>query len=135
MKCNKCGNYVDNDNISFCPTCGSLLQSNVEVPVIEKKKENKFGLGHLIIILIWVLGIAFVFFISKNDFYIDNKYLLEFDGIQHFFANHGWNSEDHLSKVQERDAIKNQWCKNNNIPLIRINYKQLKELKIEDLLL
>ena len=31
MKCNKCGNYVDNDNISFCPTCGSLLQSNVEV--------------------------------------------------------------------------------------------------------
>lgn len=69
MKCNKCGNFVDNNNISFCPICGSLLQSNVEVPVTPKKKENKFGLGHLIIIFIWVLGIAFVFFISKNDFY------------------------------------------------------------------
>ena len=31
--------------------------------------------------------------------------------------------------------FKNEWCKNNNIPIIRIPYAHLKELKIEDLLL
>lgn len=69
MKCNKCGNYVDNDNISFCPTCGGMLQSSNEVSVTEKKKETKFGLGHLVIILIWVIGIGFVIFIANSDYY------------------------------------------------------------------
>jgi len=31
--------------------------------------------------------------------------------------------------------IKNQWCKNNNIPLIRIPYTHLEDLRLEDLLL
>jgi hypothetical protein len=31
--------------------------------------------------------------------------------------------------------IKNQWCKENNIPLIRIPYTHLKDLSIEDLIL
>jgi len=29
--------------------------------------------------------------------------------------------------------IKNQWCKNNNIPLIRIPYTHLQNLCLEDL--
>jgi len=31
--------------------------------------------------------------------------------------------------------IKNQWCKENNIPLIRIPYTHLKDLQIKDLML
>ena len=40
-----------------------------------------------------------------------------------------------MKAQQERDIIKTQWCKDNNIPLIRIPYWHLKELKLEDLLL
>lgn len=70
-------------------------------------------------------------FHPRFDFFVDNKYLIEFDGIQHFFQT-GW---EELSVIQQRDAYKNQWCKDNNIILIRIPYTQLEQLCIEDLLL
>jgi hypothetical protein len=66
------------------------------------------------------------------DFYINNQYLIEFDGKQHFTnQNTFFNSEE----TQRHDKIKNEWCKNNNIPLIRIPYTHLEDLCIEDLLL
>ena len=72
-------------------------------------------------------------YLVRFDFYIDNRYLLEFDGRQHY---EGWSSsEDNLKIQQERDAYKNQWCKDNNIPLIRIPYTKLDTLCIEDLML
>lgn len=70
------------------------------------------------------------------DFYINNSYLIEYDGIQHFYTkNSGWDTEEHLKMTQKHDKMKNQWCKNNNIPLIRIPYTHLDNLCIEDLLL
>lgn len=72
------------------------------------------------------------------DFYINNKYLIEYDGIQHFKYRDNiksWNNEENYLKTIERDKFKNQWCKDNNIPLIRIPYTHLEELCIKDLLL
>ena len=70
------------------------------------------------------------------DFYINNYYLIEYDGSQHYYAqNSGWNTDEHLKITQKHDRIKNQWCKDNNIPLIRIPYTHLNNLCIEDLLL
>jgi hypothetical protein len=42
-----------------------------------------------------------------------------------------YNTED----AQKHDAIKTQWCKDNNIPLIRIPYTEYNKLCLEDLLL
>lgn len=71
---------------------------------------------------------------AKFDFFIDNKYLIEYDGETHYKYNlHGWHNEKQLKSQQERDIIKNQWCKDNNIPLIRIPYTHLNNLCIEDL--
>lgn len=67
---------------------------------------------------------------AKFDFYIDNKYLIEFDGKQHFNEG-GWGQPFEL--IQYRDLFKNDWCKKNNIPLIRIPYTHLKKITIEDL--
>ena len=73
------------------------------------------------------------------DFYIpynNSYYLIEYDGIQHFSAkseNTGWNTELNLLKTKKRDKYKNQWCKENNIPLIRIPYTHLKDLCLKDL--
>lgn len=64
----------------------------------------------------------------RFDFYVNNKYLIEYDGIQHFKESNPWN-------CKARDIEKNIWCKDNNIPLIRIPYTQLDKLCLEDLLL
>lgn len=64
------------------------------------------------------------------------KYLIEYDGETHYQHNlHGWHNEKQLKAQQERDMIKNQWCKEHNIPLIRIPFTIFSELTINDLLL
>lgn len=78
-------------------------------------------------------------YLAHFDFYVNNSYLIEFDGEQHFYHQGNnttsWNTLEHYQKVQYRDNYKNQWCKNNNIALIRIPYTKLSTLNIEDLLL
>ena len=57
--------------------------------------------------------------------------LIEYDGEQHF-EPFGYDKD--LSKfisTQERDAYKNQWCKENNIRLIRIPYTEYNNLTME----
>lgn len=67
------------------------------------------------------------------DFFLpDYNILIEYDGQQHFQIAFG-QSEKKLIKQQEYDKIKNEWCKNNNIVLIRIPYYQ-KVITIQDLL-
>lgn len=77
---------------------------------------------------------------NKNayfDFYLPNyNCLIEYDGQQHFSSkNHGWNNQEAVLKIQQHDEFKNQWCKENNISLIRIPYTRYNNLCIEDLLL
>ena len=69
----------------------------------------------------------------RCDFFVQNTYVVEFDGLQHFT---GWGyDKDNLLIQQRRDQTKNQWCKENNIPLIRIPYTKLDTLCLEDLML
>lgn len=75
-------------------------------------------------------------YFAKFDFYVNNSYLIEYDGIQHFVMGTGvYDNEDKFQKTQEYDNFKDQWCRDNNIPLIRIPYTHLKDLCLEDLLL
>lgn len=76
--------------------------------------------------------------LMKFDFYINDSYLLEYDGEQHFLPekfNINIDGEEKLRLQKEYDDIKNQWCKNNNIPLIRIPYTYFKDICLNDLLL
>jgi hypothetical protein len=61
---------------------------------------------------------------------VNDKYLIEYDGRQHFSDE---NTIFNYNETLKHDKIKNQWCKENNIPLIRIPYTHLKDLCIEDL--
>lgn len=70
----------------------------------------------------------------RFDFYVENKYLIEFDGKQHYQAtNNGWNTKENLKQIQKNDKIKNKWSFENNIPLIRIPFYHLENLTLEDL--
>lgn len=72
--------------------------------------------------------------LARFDFYVDNKYIIEYDGEQHFSdKNVGWGIP--LKEIQQKDEFKNQWCKENNIPIIRISYQNLNNICLEDLIL
>lgn len=59
----------------------------------------------------------------RFDFYLpEYNCCIEYDGIQHFQSGTGWNSKSHLIKTQTNDSIKNQYCTDNKIKLIRISY-------------
>lgn len=71
---------------------------------------------------------------ARFDFFVDNKYLIEFDGQQHYKSNERWwNTPELLEQYKIRDNIKNEWCKNNKIPLIRIPYYILSKLTYADI--
>ncbi len=62
----------------------------------------------------------------KPDFYLEDfNLLIEYDGEFHFKALIGLTHEikqKNLEVQQQRDKIKNEWAKANNIPLLRIPY-------------
>ena len=49
---------------------------------------------------------------------------IEYDGIQHFKPIKAWGGEEGLKKNIERDKIKEKKCKDNNVTLVRFNYKE-----------
>lgn len=68
---------------------------------------------------------------ARFDFYINNKFLLEYDGEQHFKELDNKFFKDNLQKRQSYDKFKNEWCKKNNIPLKRIPYYELNNINLE----
>lgn len=69
------------------------------------------------------------------DFYIKKlNTVIEFDGIQHFKSIEYFGGEESLKNTQLRDEIKTDYCKNNNIGLIRIKYDDNIEDKLKDIL-
>lgn len=74
-------------------------------------------------------------YLARFDFFVYGKYLIQYDGSTHYKAIGGWNNTEALEKVRKHDYYKTQWCKKNNIPLIRIPYTHYEDLNIKDLLL
>ena len=60
-------------------------------------------------------------------------YIIEFDGLQHYREVSIFSNDNGYAKRKQRDSFKNQWCKDNKIPLIRIPYTRLKKLNIDDI--
>lgn len=132
--CHNCNNihYVNSHSFANKETqsCGCTNMSHGEIKIQQILKENHIP-----------FEIEKSFPTCKNpktnfplyfDFYIDNKYIIEYDGIQHFKKIENW---DNLKATQYRDNIKNEWCKKNKIPLIRIPYTHYDKLELKDLLL
>jgi hypothetical protein len=67
----------------------------------------------------------------RFDFYVDNRYLIEFDGQQHFYK--GWSFSNSLEERQRMDIEKDVWCDKRNIPLIRIPYNKVDSLDVKEL--
>lgn len=62
-------------------------------------------------------------------------YLIEYDGWQHKNKTDSkWDRDNRFEERQEHDKIKTEYCKKNNIPLIRISSAQYSVLSIKDLI-
>lgn len=78
----------------------------------------------------------------KFDFAILNELcdvvcLIEFDGMQHFKPVDFYGGEIAFKNLQLNDSMKNNYCENNNINLIRIPYKEINHIEnvLADILL
>lgn len=70
--------------------------------------------------------------------FINNQlsYIIEFDGEQHFYyqeSGSSWNTKENHEHTVELDIKKNNYCKEHNIPLIRIPYTMRGKITINDL--
>lgn len=124
-----CGNIVDIDLGNLMSgkskSCGCTLSSHEE-NIIKLLKEHNISYEY-----------QYEFDDLPNkpfDFYIDNSYIVEYDGQQHFlYTKYGWSTKEKLVRTHKNDLIKNEYCFKNNIPIIRIPYN--KEYNFDDLVL
>lgn len=71
----------------------------------------------------------------RFDFYLpDYNLYIEYDGEQHFKPTGNFFTKERFEKIKYLDNLKNEFCAENDLDLVRFNYKQLKNLKkiIED---
>lgn len=118
------GNLLKQGQVNSCGKCltskGELLISNLldKLNIIYNKEVVNPE-------LVQETGrrLRFDFAIYNQDGSI-NRYI-EFDGRQHFYGpdtNYWGHTKDTIETIQEKDRIKNSFCLQHNIPLVRIPY-------------
>lgn len=57
------------------------------------------------------------------DFYLyEINKIIEYDGLHHFEPINGWGGVEKYNITQLNDEIKNKYCRDNNIELLRLQY-------------
>jgi len=98
-----------------CPKCKT---SKSEIKIENILKENNIN---------YICQKKFSDCINKKelpfDFYLPNHNMcIEYDGEQHFKQFRFEKNDEKLQKRIKNDIIKNEYCKNNNIKLLRIRF-------------
>ena len=106
-KCNLCGNenaMISTDNLKHQESCGCLIESKGTRKIKELLEQNNISFiqekrfadlrfedtGHQ----------------ARFDFYVNNSYIIEYDGKQHF-QDSSWETQEVIHK---RDIEKNNFC-------------------------
>jgi hypothetical protein len=69
----------------------------------------------------------------RFDFYVDERYLIEYDGEQHYMNVAAKFRGMTYKERQDIDFYKSKWAIENKIPIIRIDFRQIKDISIQDL--
>lgn len=118
VKCVKCGN-------SWKPRASSLLSGH-GCPKCKSSKGER-AISRFLDTTNIIYTHQAPLFLKKNkptlyfDFYIQGV-IIEYDGQQHFEAIDHFGGEEKFKKTQRNDRIKDKYCADNGIPLIRIPY-------------
>ena len=113
-------------------SCGCLLsKGELEISKLLSKNNIEYAKQYTFSDLKSEKGYAlrFDFAILSNGKLIR---LIEFDGTQHTKPASGY-FENSLEEIQKRDKIKEQYCKDKGIELIRIPYNKLGKITLKDM--
>jgi hypothetical protein len=133
IKHNICGHEWDvfpnafKDAGSRCPKC--TVMSKGEQIIYDSLTERNINFTN-----------EYTFDDCKNiyslpfDFAIQNNndevvFLIEFDGIQHYESIEWFGGEEILKYTQYNDSIKDDYCKENNLKLLRIPYWDIDKIE------
>lgn len=131
----ECGNQheVSSNRLKNGSTqsCGCISTSIGEINIKKILEDNNISYAEQYTFsdLKNIKPLRFDFAIFENNKLVR---LIEFDGIQHFkeqeYFTHG------LTEIKNNDIIKNKYCKDNNIPLVRIPYWERDKMTLDMLL-
>lgn len=136
----KCGSIVSvQDNklkTKNTQSCGKCLSSSGEQKIIEILEKNHILYDHDVIFMPFYkeTGHRYRFDFILYDIDGEINRFIEFDGRQHFTGpdtNFWSRTTETLQKIQQRDQLKNDWCKSKGYRLSRIPYTQLNNLTLE----
>ena len=117
-----------------CYACSGKSRGELKIAALLKQHNIPFSVEHRFL----TCKSPETNYALRFDFFVDGQYIIEYDGRQHFSEWDGRfsksKSTDNLAQRQMRDEVKNQWCHNHNIPIIRVPYTHYKKITIEDLL-
>lgn len=107
-----------------CPYCAKLGGSsngeskilNILQKVYHLNSEDDFYYGYIIPDLKYKNNLHFDFWLPKQ------RIAIEYDGRQHYIPINYFGGFEAFQQQQERDRLKDQYCKDNHITLIRIPY-------------
>ncbi len=127
IKCGKCDaifmKTFDCYKRAGCNCCRSISLGESAI----SKYLNNIGISYM-------TEVRFKDCIHKNqlpfDFHIPELNLcIEFDGIQHYKPVEHFGGQENFKLTKKRDEIKNKYCADNNIRLIRIAYFDIDNIK------
>ena len=109
-----------------CPICissiGELaIKGFLDEIGVKYKQQFKTNICRNIKLLPFDFGIY-----NDSDILVS---LIEYDGKQHFESVEHFGGEDNFVLVKMRDEIKNEFCKVNGIPLLRIPYWEFDDMQ------
>lgn len=107
--------------VSLCPLCsGGLSHGETSISNFLSELGITFIPQYTFDDCIYKLPLRFDFGIVDEENIL--KFLIEYDGRQHFEPIDYFGGELSLTRQKEKDQIKNKYCADNNIPLYRIPY-------------
>lgn len=138
FKCDKCGFIFESSpslirTRKFCPSCEKDNTSNLEydIQIFLSEHNIKFIKQHTFEDCKHIHKLRFDFYLKEYNLCI------EADGQQHFKPVEYFKGEEGFKKRQKNDQIKNKYCEDNNIKLIRIPYwhkENISEILTKELL-
>ena len=133
----ECGNivsvYTSNLKKLHTTSCGCASRSIGEENIEKILKNNKINFIREFSFpqLFKQKKLRFDFAIFDSEWKL--SHLIEFDGRQHFSDYTPWNGTETLEERQLRDNMKDEYCIENNIRLIRIPYTKRDKITLKDL--
>lgn len=109
--------FVTRHKKQYCPIC-YYKKSGGEITIAKFLEENQIDYQK-----------EFIFPDLpryRYDFFVPSfNMVLEFDGAQHFYPINFFGGQKGFEEQQKRDQVKNQYCLNHNITILRIPYNEI----------